>query len=85
MRSELTEIELIDKYLHKQLDEEERTSFEATLLLDEALAENVEAQRKTHRLIRLYARSQERSRLEDIFHRLLLEPAFAHRLKTIFT
>jgi hypothetical protein len=85
MRSELTEIELIDQYLHKQLDEEERTSFEATLLVDEALAENVEAQRKTYRLIRLFARRKERSRLEGIYHRLLQEPSFSHRLKTIFT
>ena len=85
MRSELTEIELIDKYLHKQLDEAERTSFEAALLLDEALAENVEAQRRTHRIIRLFARKKERSRLEAMYQRLLREPAFSHHLKTIFT
>ena len=84
MRSELTEISLIDKYLHRQLDEEERRTFEAALLTDETLAENVEAQRKVYRIVRLYGRNKERRRLEDIFQRLLGELAFAHHLKTIF-
>jgi hypothetical protein len=85
MRSELTEISLIDRYLFRQLNDEDRKTFEASLLVDETLADSVEAQRKAHRLVRLYARNKERSRLETIYHRLLREPAFLHQLKTIFT
>lgn len=85
MRSELTEISLIDKYLHQQLDEEQKKTFEAVLLVDEALARNVEAQRLAHRIVRLFARKKERTRLETVYRRLLKEPAFAHHLKTIFS
>lgn len=85
MRSELTEISRIDKYLNQQLDEEEKKTFEAVLLVDEVLARNVEAQRMAYRIVRLFARKKERTRLEGIYQRLLREPAFAHHLKTIFS
>lgn len=85
MRSELTEISLIDKYLNQQLDEEEKKTFEAVLLVDEVLSTNVEAQRKAYRVIRLFARKKERTRLEGIYQRLLREPAFAQHLKTVFS
>jgi hypothetical protein len=85
MRSELIEISLIDQYLFRQLNDDERKTFETSLLVDEALADKVDAQRTAHRLVRQYARNKERGRLEDIYQRLLREPAFIHRLKTIFT
>lgn len=84
MRNELTEISLIDKYLFRQLSDEERKMFEASVLIDDALADKVEAQQKAHQVIRIYARTRERRRLEDIYNRLLREPAFFHRLKIIF-
>ncbi|GGB11417.1 hypothetical protein [Puia dinghuensis] len=84
MRDELNEVCLIDKYLLGQLNEAENRTFEASMLLDEALAENVEAQRSAHRMILLYARKQERSRLQAIHLQLLGEPAFARQLTTIF-
>ena len=85
MRSELNEICLIDQWLFHQLSEAEARNFEARLLLDEAFAEKVEAQRIGHRLIRHYARRQERFRLEAIYGLLLEEAGFAHQLNTIFT
>jgi hypothetical protein len=83
MRSELTETRLIDGYLLRQLGEAETRSFEATLLLNEALAEKVETQRLAHRLIRLYGRNEQRSRLEKIYRQLLTEKTFADQLKNI--
>lgn len=83
MRSELNEVYLIDQYLLGLLSKEEEQVFEASLLLDEAIAEKLEAQRLAHRLIRRYARKEERRRLEEIYHRLLGEPDFAHQIKTI--
>ena len=85
MRSELKEVLLIDRYLFRQLGEAETAAFRADLLLSETLAEKVEAQRMAHRLIRLFGRERERSRLEAIHRQLLEEPAFAHQLKNIFT
>ena len=83
MRSELNEIYLIDQYLLGRLSKEEEQVFEASLLLDEAVAEKVEAQRMAHRLIRRYARKEERRRLEEIYQLLLNEPDFVHQIKTI--
>jgi len=85
MRNELNEIFLIEQWLLHQLNEEEARNFEARLLLDEVFAEKVEAQRVCHRLIRHYARAQERLRLETIYRLLLGEAGFAHQLNTIFT
>ena len=83
MRSELNEVYLIDQYLHGLLSQEDKQVFEANLLLDEAIAEKLEAQRTAHRLIRRYARKEERRRLEAIYQLLLEEPDFAHQIKTI--
>jgi len=84
MRNELNETRLIDEYLFGQLNEEERRSFDAHLLCNEAFAEKVDRQRSTHRLIRLFARKIQRRRLEAIHRTLLTEPEFAHYIKNIF-
>jgi hypothetical protein len=83
MRSDLNEVYLIDQYLLGRLSKEEEQVFEANLLLDETIAEKLEAQRTAHRLIRRYARKEERRRLEEIYQLLLNEPDFAHQIKTI--
>lgn len=83
MRSELNEVYLIDQYLLGRLSKEDEQVFEANLLLDEAIAEKLEAQRTAHRLIRRYARKEERRRLEEIYQLLMDEPDFAHQIKNI--
>ena len=85
MRSELNEVFLIDQWLLHQLSEAETQNVETRLLVDEAFAEKAAAQRTCHRLIRHYARAQERLRLENIYRQLLKETGFAHQLNTIFT
>ena len=84
MRSELNEISLIDRWLLHQLSEAEARNFEVRLLLDEAFAEKVEAQRICHRLIRHYGRRQERFRLEAIYGLLMEEAGFARQMNKIF-
>lgn len=83
MRSELNELALIDSYLFRQLDQQQNQMVETSLLVNAAFAENVEAQRTAHRLIRLYGRNANRQRLEDIHQLLLNEPAFANQLKSL--
>jgi len=83
MRSELTELELIDNYLFRQLDQQQTQKVETNLLVDEAFAEKVEAQRTAHRLVRLYGRNATRNRFESIYQLLLNEPAFAGQLKSL--
>ena len=83
MRSELNEVYLIDQYLLGRLSIEEEQAFETNLLLDEVIAEKLEAQRTAHRLIRRYARKEERRRLEEIYQLLMDEPDFAHQIKII--
>ena len=84
MRSELTETSLIDRYLFRQLDEEETRTFEANLLVNDALAEKVAAQRVAHRIIHRHAQAEERNRFESIYRFLLTDTTFADRLKKIF-
>jgi hypothetical protein len=84
MRNQLNEVALIERYLFRQLSEDENRAFEARVMLDEALAEKVEAQRSAYRLIRGFARRSERHRLEEIYRQLLEETAFAQQIKTIF-
>ena len=83
MRSELNELYLIDQYLLGRLNKEDEQVFEANLLVDEAIAEKVEAQRMAHRLVRRYARSENRRRLEEIYKLLLDEPGFAYQIKNL--
>jgi hypothetical protein len=85
MRPELNEICLIDQWLLQKLPEAEAKEVEVRMLLDEAFAEKVEAQRTCHRLVHQYARRQERFRLEAIYRLLMEETGFAHQLNTIFT
>jgi hypothetical protein len=82
MRSELNEIQLIDRYLFRQLSTEDTQTFEASLMANGPLAERVEAQRITHRLVRLFARKEHLRRFEAIYQQLLQEPAFARQLKS---
>ncbi|HYC27213.1 MAG TPA: hypothetical protein VEB42_00335, partial [Chitinophagaceae bacterium] len=60
MRTELSEAELIDKYLLDQLDDAGKESFKFSMLIDSALAEKVEAQQQAHRFIKIFARRQQR-------------------------
>ena len=83
MRSELNEVYMIDQYLLGRLSKEDEQVFEANLLLDEAIAEKVEAQRTAHRLIRRYASREMQRRLEEIYQLLLDEPDFTHQIKII--
>jgi hypothetical protein len=84
MRSDLNEIAEIDQYLFGQLSEEETKRFEASLLINNALAEKAEAQRLAHLMIRRYGRKKELDKLEAIYRLLSEESSFAHQLKTIF-
>ena len=79
----MNELALIDNYLFRQLDRQQTQMVETSLVADESFAENVEAQRTAHRLIRLYGRNTSRQRLEDIYQLLLNEPAFADQVKSL--
>ena len=83
MRNELNEVYLIDQYLLGRLSKEEAQVFETSMLLHEAIAEKVEAQRTALRLIRRYARKVERQRLEEVYQLLLKEPVFAHQINLL--
>ncbi|HTL08012.1 MAG TPA: hypothetical protein VL307_07140 [Chitinophagaceae bacterium] len=85
MRSELNEIQLTERWLLHQLSETEAANLHARCMVDEAFAENVEAQRNAYRLIRHYARARERRRLETIYRQLMQEGDFAQHLHSIFT
>lgn len=85
MRPALVEIETIDKYILHQMGAEDKLVFEAKILLNEELSRAVVAQRKTHKLLRLFWRKQQRDKLEIIYQQLLQEKTFLNGLKAIFS
>jgi predicted transcriptional regulator len=84
MRNDLIEIEQIEKYLSNLLDKEEESQFEIRMLIDSTLYENVESQKKVHKLVRVFSRRQQKNKLELIYQQLLHEPSFSQQLKNIF-
>ena len=83
MRSELNELALIDNYLLHQLDAEETKDVETNMCVNAIFAEKVDTQRIAHRLIRLFSRKEERSRMEKIYQLLLTEKAFSDQIKAL--
>ena len=85
MRKELFETMQIDHYLLGALSADEKTLVDAMRIIDPAFSEKVENQKRVHRLVRLFARRQEKRKLENIYARLVNETSFKQALKKIFS
>ena len=84
MRKQLHEAQEIDQYLLHEMTEAERLVFQARMLAAPDLRRKVKYQRRTHQLIRWFARSEQRKKLEAIYERLMKEEHFNLELTTIF-
>lgn len=84
MRTELSEAELIDKYLLNQLDDAGKEAFKFSMLVNSGFAENVEAQQQAHRFVRIFARREQRKQLENIYKSLCRDASFVKQVKKIF-
>ena len=85
MRKLLDEVQHIDQYLLHAMSTEDKLLFQAQMLTNSALQENVQAQSQVHRLIRSLGRAAKRQQLQTIFDNLCdTDPAFQAALTSIF-
>ena len=73
MRTSLNEIRLVEEHLTQQLPGDEECVFQANLILDNELAENVQFQKKAYQMIRQYGRKRLKEDLELAYQRLFTE------------
>ena len=85
MRKQLHEIQEIDQYLLQTMPAADKLVFQARMLTDTALQENVRQQLETHRLIRHIGRETQREKLATIHARLWeTDEAFRSEISAIF-
>jgi hypothetical protein len=73
MRTSLTNIQQIEDYLLKYAGEADQRLFEARLLLQPALHEQLLWQQKTYAIIRQYSRRQLKAEIESVHQHLFNE------------
>jgi hypothetical protein len=87
MRTLLNEIKLIDNHLFNQANAGDALLFDAMLILNPALKENVLWQKKTHAIIQQYSRKKLKAEIDSAHQRLFTEPAhktFRQRIWGLF-
>ena len=87
MRTSLNEIKQIEDHLFGNLKKEEEVLFQANLLLNQHLVENVRAQKKTYQLIHAYGREHLRAEIEAVHRKMFTEPEnrrFRQKILSLF-
>lgn len=85
MRKQLHEIQEIDQYLLQTMPAADKLVFQARMLTDTSLQENVRQQLQAHRLIRHTGREAQREKLTAIHARLWeTDEAFRSEISSIF-
>ena len=87
MRTSLNEIELIDKLLLKLDSPPDRLLFDALLILNPEMKQNVLFQKNTHTMVQQYGRKQIKAEIENV-HRQLFGKAehqtFRQKIMSLF-
>ncbi|HEY1163755.1 MAG TPA: hypothetical protein VGE90_01280 [Chitinophaga sp.] len=85
MRKQLHELQEIDQYLLQAMPAADKLVFQARMLTDAALQENVRHQQEAHHLIRQTGREAQREKLAAIHSRLWeTDEAFRAEISSIF-
>jgi len=87
MRTSLTETEQIEAHLLQQTSPGDALVFEATLLLDDELADKLHWQKATYSMIKLYGRKQLRQEIEAAHQTLFntdKHKSFSEKIRQIF-
>lgn len=87
MRTSLNEIQLIENHLFKKLTNEEEVLFQANLLLNGDLPDNVRTQKRVYEVIQAYGRKQIRNELESAHRKLFSAPehlSFRNKILNLF-
>ncbi|UZR99377.1 hypothetical protein [Chondrinema litorale] len=84
----LTEIQEIEAYLQGKMQAEDQVVFEAKMLIDENLKDNVFWQKHTFELVQFYGRKNLRNRLETVHQQLFTKPqhkSFRQKVLQLFS
>lgn len=76
MRTSLNEIQLTEEHLMQRLHGDEEFLFQAKLILNRKLAENVQFQSKSYHLVREYGRKRLKEELEAVHQKLFSEDEY---------
>jgi hypothetical protein len=74
MRTSLNNIQQIDDYLLQYAGKTDRALFEARLILQPALQDDLVWQQKTYEIIKQYSRRRLKAEIESVHHQLFAEP-----------
>ena len=88
MRTSLNDIQQIDDYLLQYAGKTDRALFEARLILQPALQENLLWQQKTYDIIRQHSRRRLKAEIESVHQHLFTEPehiSFRLKIQRIFS
>jgi hypothetical protein len=88
MRTSLNDIQQIDDYLLQYAGKTDRALFEARLILQPALQENLLWQQKTYDIIRQHSRRRLKAEIESVHQHLFTEPehiSFRRKIQRIFS
>jgi hypothetical protein len=75
MRISLNEIELIDGYIFNNNPTEDALLFDAMVIINPSLSNQITWQKKTHALIGQYSRKKIKAEIESVHQQLFNEPA----------
>jgi hypothetical protein len=84
----LNEIKLIDEHLFKSGSPEDGLLFDALLILNPMLKNDIVWQKKTHQVVRQYGRKKLKSEIEAVHQQLFHEPkhrSFRQRILSFFS
>jgi hypothetical protein len=88
MRTSLNEIKLIDEHLLKNGSAEDWVLFDAMLILNPMLKNDIILQKKAHQVVRLYSRKKLKAEIEAVHQQLFSAPAhqsFRQRILNFFS
>lgn len=88
MRTSLNEIKSIEQHLLQEQQPEDALLFEAHLILDDELQENVQWQQQVYQLVRAYGRKQLRAEIESVHQQLFTQArhrSFRQKVLRLFT
>jgi len=74
MRTSLNEIKLIDGHIFNQGTHEDALLFDAMLILNPGLTNQIMWQKKTHAIVQQYGRKKLKAEIEMVHQRLFTEP-----------
>jgi hypothetical protein len=84
MRPQLDTIQQLDAFLLRRLNDEDRLLMQARLLLSPELEAHCRQLEATHKLVRLFAREQQRAELNSVYEHLMRKPSFRQKILAIF-